>query len=293
MKRILALLAALLLLLPCLCASAEADAVILDKTKGEHADFSFEEGTPLLEVFFPSIYGCDAALVRCGEYSMLIDCAGSQYKEVRAMLKHLGVTELTYAVNSHPDRDHIGGFNHILKETPAEEFMLGFPEDYDAGDGVRFKVYEDLHAQSVPFHRVEHGESILFGDASVTVYQRTDDHLPRVNNKSVTLMFQFGERRIYFTGDIQAGAQTLLGENEEGLDLHADILKFPHHGYQPMQESFLAQVSPALVIATSGESTTEGLQQLRKLGIPHLLTSHGALRLATDGKVWTVEKFKY
>ncbi|MBR3795145.1 MAG: MBL fold metallo-hydrolase [Clostridia bacterium] len=295
MKKILALFAAILFLLPCLCGIAEesTQTIIIDKTKGENADFAFGEDEPLLEVFFPSIYGCDAALVRCGDDAMLIDCAGSQYKEVRAMFKHLGVTELTYAVNSHPDRDHIGGFNHILKEVPAEEFLLGFPEDYDSGDGVRFKVYEDLHAQGIPFHRVAHGESIVFGDASVTVYQRTDDHLPRVNNKSVTLMIQFGERRIYFTGDIQAGAQTLFGENEEGLDLHADILKFPHHGYQPMQESFLAQVSPALVIATSGESTTEGIKQLRDRSIPHLLTSHGALRLATNGKIWTVEKFKY
>ncbi len=287
MKRIIMLCLALALLV---CSCAHAEEIILNKTRGDHADFAFAEDTPVLEVFFPQVFGCDSALVRCGEYTMLIDCAGNQWKTVRQTLNKLGITELTYALNSHPDADHIGGFNHVLEEIPAGEFLLGFPEDHDSGDEVRFRVYEDLHAQGIPFRRVAHGDTIEFGDASITVYQRTDDHLPRVNNKSVMLMIQFGERRIFFTGDIQAAAQTILGENEEGLDLNCDVLKFPHHGYDRMQPSFLAQAAPELVICTCGDSKTEGINQLKENKIPYLITANQTLRLATDGKVWTVEK---
>lgn len=288
MKRTLILCLLLALLLPALSAADET--IVIDKTRGENADFTFAQDAELLEVFFPKIYGCDAALVRCGDFSMLIDCGGNQWKETAAMLSRLGITELTYALNSHPDADHIGGFNHVLKDVPAGEFLMGFPEDYDSGDEVRFKIYEDLHAMGIPLRQVHSGERIAFGGASVTVIQRTDEQLPRVNNKSVMLLIEFGERRILFTGDIQAATQTLLAGDADSLDLKTDVLKYPHHGYEPLQEGFFEMVSPVLAICTCGQSSTDGLAQLREKGVSFFLTAHSALRLATDGTVWTVEK---
>ena len=249
MKKILIFCLMLLFLLPALALADEA--VVINKVKDKTADFAFPEDAQLLEIYFPQIYGCDAALVRCEDKTMLIDCAGNQWKQVGALLKRLKVTELTYAVNSHPDADHIGGLNSIAKRYPVGQFILGFPEDYDAGDEVRFRVYSDLHEMGVPFRRVGEGDTIDFGDVKITVHQRLDEHLPRVNNKSVTLMIEYGERRIYFTGDIQQPAQELLAGAE--LDLNTDILKFPHHGYEPMHDSFIAATSPELVIATSGQ----------------------------------------
>ena len=135
MKKFLAFFLVLALLLPCLSVMAEED-IVIDRIAGEGADFAFAEDAQLLEIYFPKIGGCDAAFVRYGDYSMLIDCAGNLWREVETLLKKLNVTELDYAVNSHPDADHIGGFNHILKNIPAGEFVLGFPEDYDEG-GLR------------------------------------------------------------------------------------------------------------------------------------------------------------
>lgn len=289
MKRILALC---LMLLLAACAACAEEQIIIDMTSGENADFAFAEDAQLLEVYFPKVYGCDAALVRCGEYTMLIDCGGTQWRETQALLNKLNVSSLTYALNSHPDADHIGGFNHVLKDIPAGEFLMGFPEDYPSGDDVRFKVYDALHELGIPMRQVHSGDTIAFGDARITVYQRTDEHLPRVNNKSVLLMIEYGERRIFFAGDIQAATQTLLAQDAANLDLKTDILKYPHHGYEALQEGFLEMLSPALAICTCGQSKTDGLTQMRERGISFLLTGSQQLRLATDGSVWTVEKLK-
>lgn len=289
MKKWFALLAAMVLLLPCCTAFADEE-IIISKIADPDNDFAFPEDAKLLEVFFPQISGCDAALVRYGEYSILIDCAGNQWRQVEAMLKRLGVTELTYALNSHPDADHLGGFNHVLKNVPAGEFLLGFPEDYDEGDTLRFKVYEDLHAQGVPFRQVQHGDVLEFGDVKVTVHQHTDEHLERVNNKSVVLMIELGERRILFTGDIQLDGQ-MCYVNEQA-DLKTDVLKFPHHGYKNMNASFLELVDPELVIVTSGRNTADGAKQLKNAGITHYYTEKNILHLVTDGNVWLVERIK-
>ena len=291
MKKILALLLVLVLMLPCLTAVAEEN-IIINKIAGDGADFSFAEDAALLEIYFPKIYGCDAAFVRYGEYSMLIDCAGNQWEMVEKLLQKLNVTEIDSAVNSHPDADHLGGFNHVLKKVTAGEFILGFPEDYDEGDSVRFKVYEDLHKLNVPFRQVQDGDTLEFGDVKVSVIQRTDESLKRVNNKSVMLMIEYGERRIFFSGDIQRDTQLLLVSEGDSVDLKADILKFPHHGYGAMQNGFLDMVDPALVICTSGRNSAEGAQQLKERKIPHYFCEQGILRLATDGNVWTIERIK-
>ena len=288
MKRIFALT---LMLLTLLCAQACAEEIILNKLKGDHADFAFAEDAKLLEIYFPPIFGCDAALVRFGDKSMLIDCAGNQWKSTKELLNKLGVTELTYALNTHPDADHIGGFNNVLKEIPAGEFLMGFPEDHDSGDEVRFKVYNALHEMNIPMRRVGNGDTIDFGDVSITVFQRLEEHLPRVNSKSLTLMIRYGERSIYFAADVLHPGQELLAEHN-GADLDADILKYPHHGLEPMREVFLNAVSPELVIATSGKSEVNGLMDLKKRKIPFQLTANRTLRLATDGQVWTIEKIK-
>jgi len=288
MKKLFLLLLGLMLALPAYALAD--DAIIINKIADPENDYTFPADVPLLEVYFPKINGCDGAFVRFGGHSMIIDCAGNQWREMEKLLKKLNVTEVTYALNSHPDADHIGGFNHILKQIPANEFLLGFPEDYPEGDEVRFKVYSDLHALNIPFRRVADGETIEFGDVSIAVHQRLDDHLVRVNNKSVMLKIQFGSRSILFTGDVQRDAQLLYIADQP--DLKADVLKFPHHGYNNMQPGFLSLVDPELVVITSGRGSANGAAQLKEQKITHYFAENGILRLATDGNVWLLERIK-
>ena len=298
MKKLLSVLLALLISTAAFHALGEG--VIVNRVSDPDAVCEFAEGAELLEIYFPKISGVDAAYVRYGEYSMLIDCAGCgnpsrgiapQWPNFLALLKDLGVTEVTYAVSTHPDGDHIGGFNHVLKEIACGEFILGFPEDFDGGDPVRFQVYDDLHAMGIPFRQVHSGDTLEFGGVSVTVYQRTDDALIRVNNQSLTLLFQLGERRIYFAADIMGLTQRLFYNDRDSLDLHADILKYPHHGYEPMYEGFLKLVQPKLCVITGGQGeAVDGTKQLRERKIKYVFAEKGTVHLATDGHVWLVER---
>lgn len=287
MKKCLLLLIALLMFSS---AALAEEPILISKIADPDNTFAFPEGTPLLEVFFPQISGCDAALVRYGDYSILIDCAGNDWREVESMLKKLNVTELTYALNTHPDADHIGGFNHVLKNVSAGVFLHGFPEDYPEGDTLRFKVYDDLHTLGIPFRQVENGETLPFGDVTVSVLQYYNDNLNRVNNRSVVLKIQLGERSILFTGDIQLDGQLCYVTDQ--APIQADIMKFPHHGYKNMNADFLSLVDPELVIVTSGRSTAEGVGQLKKAGILYYFTDKNILHLATDGNTWLVERLK-
>lgn len=286
--KIIALLLCLLLAAP-LSALAE-EPVLVNRVADPALESPFAGDDDLLEIYFPKISGVDAAFMRYGDTTMLIDCAGNQWEAVEELLTELNVTRLTYAVNTHPDADHIGGFQHILAKFPADQFICGFPEDYPDTDAVCHKVYDKLRELNIPSRLAVDGETLPFGDVTVRVCQLQDKTAPRVNNRSVTLMVDYGERSIYFTGDIQMIAQLAFVELRDKVDFTADIIKFPHHAYARMQEKFLSMVAPVFTVATNNEMLPEIRDQLKAHGVRYALTSRGVLRLATDGRTWLVER---
>ncbi len=287
--RYLALLLCLMLLPT---AALAEEPVLINRLADPSLASPFAEDAQLLEIFFPKITGVDAAFMRYGEYSVLIDCGGEQWREVEKLLNKLGVTEITYALNSHPDADHIGGYHRVLPNFPAKEFIYGFPEDYPDTDDICHKVYAYLHEANVPMRRAENGGTLDFGGASLTMYQLEDDSIARVNNRSVVLMAKLGDRSIFFAGDLQKLGQNAFAALRDTVDLDADILKYPHHGYDKMQEDFLDAVSPRFIVVPRDMIESGTKKQLRERGIDYYVTYKGMLRLATDGEVWLIEPFK-
>lgn len=288
MKKWLALVTALVLFLPCCSAIAE-EPIIINKITDPDNDFAFAEDAKLLEIYFPKIYDCDATFIRYGEYSMLLDCGGILWEQVYSMLKGLGVEELTYAFLSHPHSDHMYGFQFVLADIRPKEFLYSFPEVTVHNDIAAAKVYEQLHALDLPFRMIYNGDTLDFGDVKMSVFQRTEPELSG-NNLSSMLKVEFGERSILFTADIQMDAQRLYVA--DNTPIQADIMKYPHHGYNQMQPRFLAAVDPELVILTSLPASAGGVGILQDEKIPFHYTNLGIMRLATDGTVWMLERLK-
>ncbi len=288
MKKTLILLLLLALLLPAF-AFAEDQPAVINKIKEPDHPFEFAEDAQLLEIYFPRIDDCDAAFIRFGEYTMLLDGADVQWTRVKDLLDSLGVTEVTYAFASHPDTDHISGFQELLKAVRAEYFVHTFPEDYPYANRPALKVYAQLHEQGVPFRLVQDGDTIEFGEVEMTILQRWDDDFSSNNNSAMT-MIRYGERSFLFAADVVREAQLRFVADQ--TPIKADILKFPHHCYHRIQRAFLEMIDPEMAVVTGGKGTALGVEQLRELGCPYYYTAQGVLRFATDGNVWVVERMK-
>lgn len=287
MKKCLSLLFLLIMLLPCFAQAEEP--ILINKIKNPDHPFEFPEDAKLLEVWFPRIDDCDAAFIRYGEYTMLLDCAGEQWQRVQSLLSDLNVNELTYAFVSHPHTDHIYGFHHLLDDgIRFENFVHCFPEDHLDANKCAVTIYDAMRAHNVPFTVAGHGDTIDFGDVKMTVYQRWDEEYSG-NNNSALLKIELGERSILFTADIQKAAQLDYVNAKDPLQ--ADILKHPHHGYNKMQYAFLKLVNPEMVVVTSGSMFANGVALLKDFGVSYHYTERGVMRFATDGTVWTLERF--
>ena len=255
MKRLLILLLSVLLLTPLYALAQET--VVADEPKESHvinliddpdAEYTFQEGVTLLEVYFPEIFGADACIFRFGEETMLIDAATvGQAPIVMETLAKLGVDHLNIAFNTHPHDDHIMGFQQLPEDMAVDKFVIAFPEDENRPMRTTLKVIRD---RSIPIERVKNGSEMQLGDVRMVVMQK-DFTSYTINNRSAALMVFYGDRRLLMAADIETHAQGSLNKKPPEFGLKADILKYPHHGVAKAGWRFLENVDAELAIVTS------------------------------------------
>ena len=292
MKRLIPLLL-LLLLLPLAACGEEAFRVVYDRTGNLTEEFVFPEGTPVLEIIFPRVYSSDCAILRFGGETMMIDASTKSQtmrNRIRTAMAAAGVERIDTAYNSHPHDDHIDGFQFVHEYAPLGRLLVAFPEDYDGRMKEAVKFCGD---NGIPVERVQDGDVLTMGangEVTMTVIQRWGTKNWDTNDQSAMLLIRFGERAILFTGDVENRAQRDYGDNPPDCGLKADILKQPHHGQQPLQDVFLAQVQPEIVFMNGAADVMNGAKKyLDKHDVPYILGYKGLTRMRTDGRIWVID----
>jgi competence protein ComEC len=83
---------------------------------------------------------------------------------------------------------------------------------------------------------------------------KVDDTM--VNNTSAVLKATTSGCRVLLTGDVELDAQADLLASR--IDLHADVLKVPHHGSRYNADEFLAAVLPRVAVVSVGAHNRYG-----------------------------------
>lgn len=288
---VMALLMALLMLLPAAAGeeTATAQTVINRISNPEAAPaFAFAEDADLLEVIFPQILDCDAAFLRCGGETMLIDCATSgQAKRILNMFKQLGITHVDKVVNTHPHSDHIGGFAELIKEVSVDELWICFPPEETVHNANAIKAAENA---GIAVHSFGDGDVLTLGGATIEVWMLTQPEFSRLNDRSAQMMLTFGARKMLFAADLEQKGQDGLLEKVGAEALKADVLKYPHHGLQALTAGYREAVSPALAIVTCNQRTTDGKKYVLRTGLDTVWTVPGFVHLTTDGETWLCDR---
>lgn len=240
-----------------------------------------------LEVDFVDVGSADSILLRSGEYTMLVDSGKADgCQQMVSYLLSIGVTHLDYAFGTHPHDDHIGGFPGILQEIPVDVYLE--PASFHGNQNPYSKrLRQALDEQHVPVESLEDGDTLQLGSATLTFYQWQKPQA-RVNNQSMIVRVECGDRSILLAADLEEHGQRALSELYGG-QLQADILKFPHHGLAGYTREFHQAVQPALcIISNTTKSIPKTLQSLRRLQVDYLLTPQGSVIAITEGGQWQV-----
>lgn len=206
----------------------------------------------------------DATVLNVGDGSAVVVDAGPEPAPVDRCLQRLGVRHIRLMVFTHGHADHIGGWAGVEGGRQVDQILIG----PTGGPGGK-----------VPRHEAVVGEYFMVGGLSFSVlgpdsadhFRAEDRDGSSANNASVVLLVTIRGVRIMMSGDAEPEEQgTIL---QTGFDLHADVLKMPHHGSARQSEAFFAAVGARIATISDGQDNDYGhparaaLRLLRELDV--------------------------
>lgn len=272
------------------CCAATAEGCIQTVPLGTEMSFFALEKS--MAVYCIPVGAQDCYLITCDGEAMVVDCAATGREPtpdfLLQLIRGLGITKLKYAVNTHPHRDHMEGFDELMAAVPTDEFITCFPPKYDKYQKRLLKRVAELN---VPVRQYTEGEPLPLGSAEITTYRYHKSK--NTNDISLVMHLRYGERSIMLTADIGLTAQRKMAK-EYGDQWRSDILKIPHHCIGTVSKDMLNIVAPELCFFSNaiGKTTKRGRELMDKKGIPYYATARQCLAMITDGTVWQVQQWE-
>lgn len=240
-----------------------------------------------LEAHFLDVGHGDCTIITCDGESMIIDGGNAGCSQlVFNYLTNHGISELKYAVATHPDADHIGGLPAAFHAANVQ--MLLSP--IASHDESRFETLsKTAQEKSVPLKVPKAGEVFSLGNATITVLSPVI-MFADTNDISLVLRIDYGETSFLFTGDASSAVERDLIARKTNLS--ADVLKVSHHGSNTGTTSaFVSAVSPEYaVISCSDNSGSPSWDVLYNLADTYTLITaqKGTIVISSDAEMLSV-----
>ena len=229
----------------------------------------------------------DATLIKYKDTEMLIDCGdNSRGPEVADFLKEKGVTYLEYLMITHPDSDHLGGCDDVLRRIPTHTVIT----NGESKDTVSYReVMAEIDKENIIV--ASEGNEWSIGPAILKVLSsntNSDDS----NQNSIVSKLSFNDNDILLTADCD-------NDCERGLldkDIEAEILRVAHHGSKYATGiDLLEKVNASVAIISVGDNsyghpTPETLDRITQEGIALYRTDRdGTISIRIDDDSYQVE----
>ena len=223
---------------------------------GNHPPASTPVSGGEVQFHFIDVGQGDAALIRTEAGDILIDAGtNSSEDELKAYLDSMGVTDIEYAVFTHPHEDHIGGADMVLSTYNVKRVIM---PNATATTKTFERMMDAIEAEGCAV--IEATPDLVFtvGELTCTVLAPISEKYNETNNYSVVIRADYGETSVLFTGDaeVDSEAEMLTRYRLKGM-LDCDILKSGHHGSDTSSgQEFLDAVTPVFAVISVGEGNT-------------------------------------
>lgn len=236
----------------------------------------------------------DGMAISTGRGRAIVVDSGPDPKPMRTCLDQLGVREVPLLIFTHYHSDHVGGMSGVLAGRRVDRIWAS---PYESPPGGSDEVHAAAFRLHIPITVPPVGTVAQIGPAHLQVLGPVDRQpTPLVaeegqssmeNNLSIATMVAIDGERLLLTGDEEPEEQGQVLAS--GADLHADVLKVPHHGSSRQDPAFIAATHAKLAIASAGLHNDYGHPAPKTV---HLLQSDGMTTLCTcwSGSIAVIKK---
>lgn len=257
------------------------------------------EREPTLTVAFLDVGQGDAIFIESPSGKQMLIDGGPDKSVVRELSRVMPFYDRTIdvVINTHPDRDHIGGLPEVLRRyRVAQVFDPGVESD----SGTYGYYRQLIESKDIEYIAARRGQIIDFGDgtyAEILFPDRDLNGISNDNNASVVARVVYASTSVMLTGDAPKSVEQYLAALG-GDALDSDILKAGHHGSRTSSgELFVVAVSPVWAIISAGKDNSynhpheEVLQIFASSSVAVLGTYDlGTIIFESDGKEFVLQK---
>lgn len=255
--------------------------------------------TSSVEVDFMDVGQGDAILIKLPESKQILVDGGRDGTVLERLNREMPAFDkkIEYVVATHPDADHIGGLVSVLQNYSVSEFI----ESGKSSESATYNKLEGLISEkNISKKQVRVGDKIDLGNNSDLNFLWPDENAVKTassNDTSIVARFDYESGKILLTGDAEVDSQNQMMSLYKAGELHANILKVPHHGASSAyNKKFFEQVGAKFAVISVGKNNKYGhptqivLSALESLGAKILRTDEmGTIRFVWSGGNW-VEK---
>lgn len=242
-----------------------------------------------MEVHFLDVGQGDAVYIKTpDDKNVLIDCGiddKSVTDKVVNYLKSRKVKVIDYAVATHPDADHIGGFIEIFDNFKVKfVFRPYVKSDNKSTDRLKNRfnppyanycetdIYADFvnalnkERSSWVFTNKDTDVKINYSDGSVLKFdfltptkEISEIYYYDLNDYSPLLRISYNDFSFMFTGDATFNVEKEALDEISSLILNSDVIKIAHHGADTSSSyDFLKAVHPKYAVVSCGALNAYG-----------------------------------
>ena len=237
----------------------------------------------------------------------LIDCGSTTEKEIARYrvipaMRSMGLRRIDYCIMTHPDKDHISGFEEMFEMAPAERLPIKYfvmPEIKDPGEAYR-TIESEARKAGTKVLKISEGQCFRDGETEIRcIHPGRDFRAEDVNEYSVVLELKYRKFKALFTGDIQGEGESRIIRKlkKEGP---VSVLKVAHHGSKnSTPEELLSELHPAAALISAGENNSYGhphretIERLNNIHTKICTTiESGAITVNTDGEKMEIKTYE-
>lgn len=192
-------------------------------------------------------------------------------------------------MESHPDKDHIGGLPEVTARYKVGTFLEPGVESPNTIDN---ELHARVKNKNIPDILGRKGMKVEMGDGGFLEILFPDRDVSRfeTNDASIVARYVYGKTCFLFTGDSPSKMEEyLIGLYKENLK--CDVLKAGHHGSRTStSDEYLHFVKPEFAIISAGKGNSYGhphketLERLANSNVKVLSTIDlGTIKMISDG----------
>ncbi|KKR26157.1 MAG: Competence protein ComEC [Microgenomates group bacterium GW2011_GWC1_39_7] len=253
----------------------------------------------VLSVYFLDVGQGDAIFIDSPTHGRVLIDGGANRKVLSELGKILPFADkrIDVIVETHPDKDHIGGLPEVVSRFEIGMFLEPGVESENTIDD---ELKKRLAQSKIPELLAKRGMVVNFGDGTKLqiLFPLPDQDVSNweTNSASIVARLVYGDKSFLLTGDSPIRIENVLLNLDPSL-LDSDVLKAGHHGSRTSTSLPYAEaVSPEYAVISVGKDNTYGhphqevLNILETIGAEIVSTVEGGtIKFETNGKTLEIK----